>query len=425
MKIAGIDVSRNSVTVAVLSEVPDDLRQVKRGILKFKADAKGIAGLLALEFDCAILEPSGVHYSRIWAHHLTKANREVRWVDHQEIANYRKSWKVANKTDKLDAIALACYGLERYNRPKHFIQSEKVPLRSLWLQLKHLNRSKNPVINRLRQQLAAEFPEVCEREVKRAWLAPQPPGLWRFLAQEKSTAKWEKEQLTSIGIGISEFSRGLARQLCEIERQEHLIEIAIKEELDKPQYAPYLKVFDWYAFGARTSAAMLSEIYPLERFLDDRGRQINEYLETETGKRGRRNRSLGAFKLSCGLGLTYYQSGDSQGWKAGGNADIRTALWQWCKVAIVISPNLNLPRIAKLRQYYENGSTQTINGEQIHFQPGIRNQKIMRVVRRMLEMLYKDLLSEIVKTDSKQNHEIQEISNLNQQNMESLSVDSL
>lgn len=394
MKIAGIDVSRGSITIIVLSEIPDDLRKVRRNAIKLTADQKGIEALAALEFDCAVMEPSGIHYSKIWAHHLTLLGREIRWVDHQEINNYRKSWKISNKTDQLDAIALACYGLERYNRPSHFIKAQRGEVRSLCLQLKHLNRSRNPLINRLRQQLAAEFPEVSEREVKRPWLIENPPGLWRFIAGERITPKWQDELDSSIGTGITSFTRGLARQICDSERLEVEVEIALAAELEKPEYAPYLKVFENYALGTRVGAFLLSEIYPFEQFLSSDGNQINEYVDTETS-RSRRNRSLGAFKKACGVGMVYYQSGDSQGWKAGGNKDVRSALWQWCKIAVVMSPNLELEAIAKLRDYYKNGSKQIVDGKEVIFSPGVRNQKIMRVIRRAIEMIYRDLLREL------------------------------
>lgn len=393
MKVAGIDVSRGSVTIAVLEEVPEDLRKLKRRTIKLKADAEGIKALLALDFDCAILEPSGGHYSKIWAHHLTQAGREIRWVGHQEISHYRESLKIANKTDQLDALALAAYGIERYNRPSHFIRgAESGRLRELWLQLKHYNRAKNPLANRLRQQLCSEFPEVAERDATRGWLKENPPGLWQFIAAERDSAKWEKEYTASIGIGLSEFSRGLARQICEIERQEYEVERLIEAELQQAHYRPYLKIFEDYGIAQRTAAALLSEIYPFQRFLKD-GHQVSEYYPTEKG-RARRNRSLGAFKLSCGLGMTYYQSGDAHGWKPGGNNDVRMALWLWCKMAVVIKPRANLPKVARLIEYYQNGSRQIVDGEEKHFNPGIRNQRIMRVVRRMLESLYKDLLKE-------------------------------
>jgi hypothetical protein len=59
---------------------------LKRGkkpiVLEFKADADGISAFLALDFDVAIMEPTGGHYSRIWAYHLRQAGKLIRWVGH-------------------------------------------------------------------------------------------------------------------------------------------------------------------------------------------------------------------------------------------------------------------------------------------------------------------------------------------------------
>lgn len=397
LTIAGIDVSRNSITVCILSSIPDDLKQFKNKWkpLKFKADAEGIANLLALEFDGAVLEPTGAHYSRIWAHHLEKANRIVRWVGHHEVAAYRESWRCFNKTDKADAIALACYGLERWERPQFFITPSQFRIKELYQQLQHLQRLKNPVINRLRQQLCHEFPEVSEKTVTRFWCKPNPPGLWRAIAGDVS-GKWQREIDRSIGTGISMFSRSLAERLIDIERQEYEIEVAIDRELNRPEFAPYLKVFKRYGIAERTSAALLSAIYPFSQFLGKDGKQIIDRV----GEKGsKRYRSLSSFKLAIGIGMVWYQSGDSEGWRPGGRSDIRRALWQWCKAVVVMKPDLENEAIAKLHHYYSEGCTQLIGSKEKgfkekYFDPGVRNQKVMRVVRRMVEMLYKDLLKE-------------------------------
>jgi hypothetical protein len=392
--IAGIDVSRNKVTVCVLNELPADLKRFKAKWrrLEFKADREGIADLLALDFHGAIMEPTGGHYSRIWAHHLQKAGKVVRWVGHQEIAAYRESWKVFNKSDRNDAIALACYGLERWQHPQFFLSYRQADLLLVYLQLEHLNRVKNPIINRIRQQLCHELPEVSESEVNRPWMVANPPGLWRAIAGEKTTKHWEEIFAGTIGTGLTSFTRNEARMLCEIERQEYELEQKLSELLTAPEYQPYLEVFKKYAIAERTSAALLSAIYPIRRFLVD-GREQIEHVITENGKRARRNHSLSKFKLSCGLGMVWYQSGNTSKWVPGGRDDIRRALWRWCKTAVVMKPKTELHEIKRLREYYDRGSDQMVNGELKHYDPGIRNQKVMRVVRRMLERLYRDLLS--------------------------------
>lgn len=392
--IAGVDVSRNKITVCLLDELPEDLKRFKSKWKRaeFKATSEGVRALLALPFHAAVLEPSGGHYSRLWAHHIASAGRTVRWVGHQEIAAYRESWKCFNKSDNADALALAAYGLERWNRPQFFITPSQAELRMFYQQLEHLNRVKNPVINRIRQQLSHELPEWSERDVHRDWLVANPPGLWRAIAGERVTPKYQKEIADSIGLGISEFTRNEAQLLCQLERQEHEIEQKLSEILSTPDYLPYMQVFEQFAIGNRTAAALLSAIYPMRQFLKD-GFEIREHITTSNGKRARRNHSLSKFKLACGVGMVWYQSGNVSKWVPGGRSDVRQALWRWCKTSVVMKPNLELPMIVRLRNYYDHGSRQTIGGEEKYFDPGIRNQKVMRVVRRMLEMLYKELLT--------------------------------
>jgi hypothetical protein len=406
MKIAGIDVSRNAVTVCILEELPRDLKRFKSRWkpMKFKADQEGISDLLKLEFDAAILEPTGYHYSKLWAHHLIANNRDVRWVGHWEVASYREAWKCFNKSDKADAIALACYGLERWDRPQFFLSPCQQEIKQLYLQLESLNRIKNPIANRLRQQLTHQIPEIAEKAANRSWLKPNPPGIWLAISGEKVSKKWSGEFDQTIGTGLSPFSRGLAAQLCQLERQEYDLECLIAIELAKPEYAAYMQVFERFDFGERTSSALLGAIYPIEQFLNEYNRPIIEHVETKPGKRSGRNRSLSAFKLACGVGMTWHQSGDYEGWKPGGRSDVRRALWRWCMTVVLGHTALKTKRdptyqpseiIARLKEYYEHGSTQVINGETKHFTPGIRNQKIMRVVRRALEQLFRELVQEI------------------------------
>jgi hypothetical protein len=390
--IAGIDISRNKATVCILAEIPPDLNRFKQTWkrMDFRLDVEGLNNLLALDFHGAILEPTGGHYSKLWAYRLAEAGKAVRWVGNQEISAYRESWKVFNKSDALDAIALACYGLERWSRPQFFIDPSQLELREIYYQLQHLNRIKNPIQNRVRQQLSHELPEWSERDVKR--IGANPPGLWLAIAGESSRPKYESEQQASIGLGLSDFTRGLGRLLCEIERQEYEIEQRIEVILRNPNFKPYMEVFERYAISDRTALCLLTVVYPIRQFLQD-GREMVDHISTANGKRSRRNRSKAKFKLACGLGMVWYQSGNTSKWVPGGRADVRIALWRWCKISVVMQPNLELPAIARLRAYYEKGSKQVVNGQEKTLDPGVRNQRVMRVVRRMLDSLYKDLLS--------------------------------
>lgn len=83
----------------------------------------------------------------------------------------------------------------------------------------------------------------------------------------------------SIGTGISTFSQGLAKQLTLLDEQERQIEQSLTSEMEKPQYQPYLAVFGHYAIQGRIAAALLSQIYPIERFLDEERRPIVERID--------------------------------------------------------------------------------------------------------------------------------------------------
>lgn len=394
MKILGLDVSKAKVTACVLETVPDDLKRFnqKHKCLSYQADKEGISDLLSLDFDAVALEPTGLHYSWIWVHHLKQTGKPIRWVGHREIRHYRESSKLPNKSDNADAIAIAAYALERWHRPSAFVDGEGETLRYLYLQLESLNRLRIPIINRLRLQLSHECPEIQDKPINRTWL-DNSPGILSAIAGTKVSQKWQKEMSRSIGTGISAFSQGLARQLILLDEQERHIERSLTNEMEQPQYQPYLETFSRYVIHGRIAAALLSQIYPIERFLNEDGHPIVERID------GRKYyRSLSSFKLTVGMGKVQYQSGGEIRWKAGGSAECRRALWQWVKTTIVMRPNLEIEAIAKLRDYYLNGIDQTIweKGEPklTHFDPGKGNQRVMRVARRAIEMLFYELIEQ-------------------------------
>lgn len=387
--VAGIDVSRGKITVCLLSELPKDLKKFQRGYkaLEFKSDREGVENLLALDFGTAILEPTGGHYSKLWATQLKNAGKIVKWVDHQSIANYRKGWGQSNKSDKSDAIALAMYGLER----SRYIEPKNAELKDLCHQLRHYDRLANATINRLRQQLAWECPELSERKAARDW-GKNPLGIWKAIAGIEVSTKWQKEFDRSIGTGISEFSAGQARILVDIQERQLAVELQAQEIMERPEYQPYMKVLENYGMGWGLTLPLLAAVYPITQFLEPDGSESKSHVETKTNKRARRNHSLSRFKLSCGLGMSSYQSGDTERWKAGGPQYVRNALWNWVRICVVMNVREVTPQIEILQTYYKHGSNTVIGGELKHFDPGVRNQKIMRVARRGLEMIYRDLI---------------------------------
>lgn len=376
--IAGLDISNGKATIALVDRKPDDLKQFHRSYqaVEVNADQEGITDLLNLNFSTAILEPTGMHYSKIFADAIERSGRVVRWVDHQIIANYRKAHQLPNKNDQADAIALACYGLEHHNQEQFFLSLQSSRVRELYLQLESLNRIKNPIINRLRQQLAHDYPEASKRMADRDWLSSNPPGLWSFIAGEGARRQklWQAELERSVGAGISTFSKGLAHLLCELEREEYAIEVELNEAMSDPLFIPYLKVLEQYSITKRTAAALLSQIYPMGKFLLPDGRQNIDHINGS-----KRNRSLGAFKLSLGIGLVQHQSGNLTTWKAGGSKHCRTALWRWCKTTIIMRQEESTPQLEFLQTYYENCE-------------GKGDQRVMKVVSKAVRMIYSELI---------------------------------
>lgn len=126
MKIIGLDVGSTSVVVCCLETLPPNLKQFynaqKSSIKEFSATKTGIAAILALKPDIAVLEPTGAHYSEFWHTALTKSGVEVRWVGHVQVRSYRKSQRLPDKNDKADALALACYGWQHLKEPEFFLR---------------------------------------------------------------------------------------------------------------------------------------------------------------------------------------------------------------------------------------------------------------------------------------------------------------
>ena len=173
MRIVGLDVCKLSVVACVLSVRPCEPRQFYYAAKfhTFKADAAGIRELLNLEPDIALLEPTGVNYSKLWRTHLALAGIEVRLVGHSELRSYRKNTlKLPDKDDPADSLALACYGFDFMDSPRRFVQIREpviVKIRESVLRLAHLNRCQSPIINRLRQDLAWQFPELAKISLKK------------------------------------------------------------------------------------------------------------------------------------------------------------------------------------------------------------------------------------------------------------------
>jgi hypothetical protein len=316
-KIVGIDVSAHFVVCCTMEMIVDDkqeyFRTKREEIVKLLPNQEGIAELLAMGATHAALEPTGVHYSRLWAELLHANGIKLLWVGHCQLKSYRKSNRLPNKNDYADALALACYGFEHCGKDNYFVRFDPFSIsgdiRQLSLQLSHLNRVQSPIINRIRQALAFEFPELSEHCGDRSSDLPAP--IWRYLANRvistQSKNRFDKLLKKSIGTGVGDFTKSHAERMCVIHEQEITIERQLAKVIGDDMFAPYNKVFDDFGMGQRVRSYILGTIFPLDTFLGADRKPIIELVRNKKGKgKSKRYRSLNAFKLALGYGPLPY-----------------------------------------------------------------------------------------------------------------------
>jgi hypothetical protein len=316
------------------SKKPDDdpctfyfspgIHRKKRGELD--EPRRDLDDLFALKPDAIALEPTGMRYSSLLARRAEKEGVPLLWVGHAQCANYRKQMKLPDKNDLADALALACYGFLYREFPQYFIHFESFPIdqiRELYLQLKSLSRFETSCINRLKQQLAYEFPEAMEIEMKP--LRDGRRSLICFLADRerpgiKQNRYWENRWRDSVARDLDIEISSFTQKFCEIidDYDQLIAELSDKLEhyVNFPIFCPYNRVFDRFNFGLMVRAALLIQIYPIERF-----------------------ESIGAFKRRVGAAKVERSSGSSKAWSTGDGSRLsRCELFLWVVTAIACKP---------------------------------------------------------------------------------------
>ena len=88
---------------------------------------------------------------------INKTRKKIKQINNirqKELRNYRAyHLALPDKDDNADALALACYGID-YSSTTRYVATRDATtarIRELVLRLQHLNRIKNPISNRLRQ----------------------------------------------------------------------------------------------------------------------------------------------------------------------------------------------------------------------------------------------------------------------------------
>lgn len=366
-KIVGIEVGKTSIVCCCLETgaLPQDYGQFARSYTPqtLLPNISGVQTLLELG-DVFIIEPTG-DYSKIWIDLLKANSQRVLRVNPKRVKALKEYHGIMSKTDRYDGAFLALYGAENLDNPTAFLSDYAEDLREALLQHTFLSRMTGNHQRRLWQLLSREWPEVCRsrgggkpRQV-REYLEPAPPGLWRFIAGEgyQQAATRQRSLDESIGCGLSELSRTLAAQVCELERKQYAMEERIQALIAAADFVPYHAVFDRFGFGPLTRASILSRVYPFQQFMGPDGRPIKLRVpSTKGGHLHRRNKSLGAFRLSLGNGTKTYQSGQLQTEKAAGPKYARVSLFLHVRSQVVLRGNApgQAPKyLQKHRDFYQ------------------------------------------------------------------------
>jgi transposase len=356
----------------------------------FEANAHGVKSLLALKPDIAVFEPTGTNYSKLWGTHLARNGIEIRLVGHANLRHYRSSTlELPDKDDQADALALACYCFDFMDSERKFVQirdPKTVKIRELTLRLAHLNRCQSPIINRLRQDLAWQFPELAKKQINRhdatatTWL--------NWLAGTKQSPKWQKLYQSSIGLGLTSTVQLHAQRLVNIHHEEMVIESQLVTLLGNQSFIPYLAVFERFGFGDRIMGIILSQIYPLEAYLNESGKALTIYRRGRfTDKVTKRHLSRRRFEKALGIAPTEDSSGDKKGKSIIGGSDLcRIALWQWLFTRIEVKRNRPQNEIGiKLGQYCDR---EKATGKPIRL---VR----MRLAAKSARLLFAELVKEL------------------------------
>jgi len=397
MQIIGLDISKASVSCCLITEKVSDARQFyyNYNFQKFAATVTGISELLTLIGNAAntiaIMEPTGVNYQILWGTQLARAGVEVRLVGHKELRSFREHHLgLPDKDDDADALALAIYGWDYLESPRRFVQMRShtiVEIRRLVLRLAHLNRVQSPIINRARQDLAWQFPEVALVRSLRS--GEKVPLLWGWLCGQRQSVKYDLMLERSIGLGITDELRRHAARICDIQREEMVLEFELSKLVGEPQFLPYRKVFARFGFGRRVEALLLSQIFPFENYLAADGKpDIKIRKGRRSGKPTKRHLSLRRFCKALGYAPSQESSGDLQKSKIVGGSDLcRKALWQWIFTRIE-------PQRCRLNNDIGDRLDQIINEEKASGRP-VRLVR-SRVAAKAVKLLFKELVRELV-----------------------------
>jgi hypothetical protein len=372
----------------------------------------------------AVMEPTGHHYSKLWHTLLEKIGVKVLFIGHVELKRHREGKNIPGrgKNDAVDALAMASYphdpethnldGTLNLNKFLIVQGSAIARLRELVMELEHLARVQNPMVNYLRQRLAWEFPEVAQRNLK-SNTKYLPPLLGWLSGDQESTSpagwtrienEYDKSIAPESGIELSIFSRLHGRWLCDLHFFEGATDLELVDLIASTEFEPYQQIFDRFGFGLRTRSRLLSRIYPFESFLLPNGKFWIERTQrvtystkrrksdrngksddqSTTRKTTKKNKSRDSFKLRLGMGTVLEASGDKEKIIPGGSSICRQALWLYVLTGIETGNLPDTPQGQKLIEYRDYLKSQTDGSDKPLIKGKLIQMKLMSKTTNML-----------------------------------------
>jgi len=210
----------------------------------------------------------------------------------------------------------------------------------------------------------------------------------RWLAGEVESKKYERLLEQSVGLGLTNTVSYHAARLCHLHREEIEIEGHLTYLTSHVQFAMYRQVFAKFGFGQRVEGMILSQIYPLENYLNEQGKPLVIYRRgRNSGQTTKRYLSRRRFEKALGIAPTEDSSGDKKGKQIIGGSDLcRIALWQWifCRLEI----RRNRPKNKIGRELGQALDTEKATGKPIRL---VR----MRIAAQTVRLLFRELVNEI------------------------------
>lgn len=428
-KVLGIDVGAKFVVAFSLSELPVGIaypkfykHNAKICISKIRIDNRkegssislkdAIDLLTELNPDVIVMETTGVWYSRLWARIAAHLNIEVRWIGHGDLAHLRGAYGFKDKDDRTDAFCLAVsYFDPIFNAGNSWLTwrtGAVADVNDRLLEIKSLESTTKILQQQIRQRLKYEFPEVADRAITNARTNDGFTAWVGYLAGIHTYKRIENERAKSIAtelsIEISQYTRDHAAAICGNEIRETRLNADLAQSLLDPAFDKYRETFELFGFGSMMQATVLSNIYPLQKFLVFNKPQIDRYEDDR--KKYKKNRSLAGFQISLGMGKRLIESGGSTSMIYSGSSFSRKMLYSWIITNVLPEKMSDSWLVTELDKRALSNSTPALTVAQLQVRwketKGTNKDRHMAGVRaamtlgyRITRLLYDELLREV------------------------------